>query len=156
MSGDMSGSGSPEGVSQPSSRRSRPRRERSVTESLLSIVLVLEAFLLFFATLTAFGLRVLEPELPAWAALPIGGAFIAVVIIASGLMRFSWGVWVGWVLQVAIIATGVVMPMMFLVGAGFAALWIFCFVKARQIEALKRRNSAGQRPAGPTPEGAPS
>lgn len=156
----MSGSSSPDGVSKPSSSRTprarRPRRERTVTESLLSIVLVLEAFLLFFATLTAFGLRVPEPELPAWTALPIGGAFIAVLVIASGLMRFSWGVWVGWALQLTIIATGFVLPTMFLVGVGFAALWIFCFVKARQIEALKRRTSAGSTPAGPTSEGAPS
>lgn len=134
-------------------RPARPRRQRSVTESLLSIVLILEAFVLFFTTLTAFGLKVLDPE---WLALPLGGAFIVVLVIASALMRFSWGVWVGWVMQVAIMATGFVLPMMFLVGAGFAALWIFCFVKARQIEALKRRTSAGPTPAGPTSEGAPS
>lgn len=45
-------------------RVSKPRRPRSVTESLLSITLVLEASVLFFASLTAFGLRVLEPGLP--------------------------------------------------------------------------------------------
>lgn len=150
----MSGAGRPDGVSKPSSGRSlRPRRQRSVTESLLSIVLILEAFVLFFTTLTAFGLKVFDPE---WQALPLGGAFIVVLVLASGLLRYPWGVWVGWVLQVAIIATGFVLPMMFLVGAGFAALWIFCFVKARQIEALKRRASAGPHPAGPTSEGAPS
>ena len=53
-------SSSPEGVSR---RRVRTRRARSVTESLLSIVLVLEAAVLLFAGLTAFGLKVLELSL---------------------------------------------------------------------------------------------
>lgn len=39
--------------------RRRVRRERSATESLLSITLLLEAILIFFVVMVAFGLQVL-------------------------------------------------------------------------------------------------
>ena len=61
------GAGSDRRLRAPPPRRAaaKPRRRRSTTESLLSIVLILEASLMFFATLTIFGLKALEP-LPAF------------------------------------------------------------------------------------------
>ena len=38
-------------------RQPRARRQRSVTEMLLSIVLALEAILVFFVTLVVYGLK---------------------------------------------------------------------------------------------------
>jgi Protein of unknown function (DUF4233) len=138
------------GVSRPtgkiSNRKVRTRRRRSITESLLSITLVLEFVMLFFVTLTVFGLKSLEPALPAWAALPLGGAFMVVVLIATQLQRYRWGVWFGWLIQVAILALGFVTPMIFVVGAIFVALWIFCFVKARQLENRQQHPTEGVSP----------
>ena len=108
----------------------KQRRRRTTTESLLSIVLILEAALLFFATLTIFGLKALEPA-PAFLG---GGIFIVLLVVTSRLVRYRWGVWLGWVLQAALIATGFLIPIMFLVGAGFVALWVYCFIKARDVD----------------------
>lgn len=107
-----------------------PRRERGVLESLLSIVLVLEAVLMFFGTITAFGLKSLPP-----AAAFIGGAvFIAVLVALSRLQRHQWAVWAGAAMQLAIAATGFILPIMFFIGFGFAALWVWCYLRARQVE----------------------
>jgi hypothetical protein len=114
-----------------------PRRARSVTESLLSITLVLEAIVLFFASLTAFGLKVLEPAFPAWVALPAGAVFIVVLLATTAVLRYSWGVAIGWVLQAALIALGLLIPTMYVVGAGFALLWIYCFTRGRRIDAAR-------------------
>lgn len=109
------------------------RRQRSASESLLSIALVLEAVLVFFITLTAFGLRALEP-LPAF----LGGAgLIVALVLVSGLLRFRWAVWLGWVLQGVLVATGILLPIMFFIGGGFVAIWIYCFVKGRQLDRAK-------------------
>jgi hypothetical protein len=114
-----------------------PRRTRSVTETLLSIVLVLEAFVVFFVALTAFGLKALEP-LPAF----LGGAlFIVALIVVGRVVRYRWGVWLGWVLQAALVATGILLPAMFVVGAGFVAIWVYCFVRGRQIDRDKSQFS---------------
>src|SRR5690606_35304030 len=79
------------------------RRERSLTEPLLSITLALEAAMMFFASLVVFGLDRLDPD---WLALVYGAVFIIVLVIAAALQRYTWGVWFGAVLQLAIIATG--------------------------------------------------
>ncbi len=106
------------------------KRERGITESLLSIVLGLEAAVLFFVTLVVFGLKILEP-LPAFLG---GGIAILVFALVAGLQRYRWAVGVGAVLQLGLIALGVLTPVMFLIGAGFAAFWLWCFLRARQVE----------------------
>ena len=115
---------------------SRSRRERSAAESLLSIALGLEAALVFFVTLTAYGLR----ALPAVAAFAGGAALIVLLIVTGRLVRYRWGIWLGWVLQGALIATGILLPVMYFIGAGFAGIWVFCFVKGRQLDAAKTAN----------------
>ena len=108
----------------------RPRRVRSTSESLLSIVLALEAALTFFVTLAAFGLKVL----PLGPALAGGGALILLLVLCAGLLRFRWGVWLGWLLQGVLVATGILLPIMYFIAAAFVAIWVYCFVKGRQID----------------------
>jgi hypothetical protein len=92
---------------------------------------------LFFAGLVAFGLKVLEPVFPAWAALPAAAVGIVLLLVTTRLLRFRWGVWLGWVLQAALIALGILVPTMYVVGAGFALFWIFCFTRGRRIDAAR-------------------
>ncbi|MEO7349512.1 MAG: DUF4233 domain-containing protein [Terrimesophilobacter sp.] len=108
----------------------RVRRERTATESLLSIVLGLEAALMFFVTVTAVGLKVLDTG---WV-LGGGAVLFVLFIIAAWLVRYPSGVWLGWLLQVALIATGMVMTLMYFIGAGFAALWVYCFITALRLD----------------------
>jgi hypothetical protein len=112
----------------------RPRRARTATESLLAIALGMEAAVVFFVTLTAFGLR----ALPAGVAFGGGAALLVLLVLAAGAVRFAWGQALGWVLQGVLIATGLILPVMFFIGAGFAAIWVFCFVKGRQLDAATR------------------
>lgn len=126
------------------------RRERSASESLLSITLALEAILVFFVTLTAFGLRVLEPV----AAFAGGAVLIVLLILAGRLVRYPWGVWVAWALQVVLVATGILLPIMFFIGAGFAGLFVFCFIKGRQLDRAKAAYRAAH-PVADHPEETP-
>lgn len=123
----MSGSAAP-------SSRSRPRRVRSMTETLLSIVLVLEAILLFFVVLVLFGLKTLSPA----AAFGGGAAFVVMILVTIALLRWPVGMALGWIVQAALISLGLLNPVIYVVGAGFAAFWIWCFVRARQIDRRRR------------------
>jgi hypothetical protein len=114
-------------------RPPKTRRQRSVTESLLSIVLGLEAFLVFFVTLTAFGLKAVDPLV----ALAGGVSLIAALILAASLLRFRWGIWVGWLLQATLVATGILLPIMFFIAPGFVAIWVYCFSRGRQLDAAR-------------------
>lgn len=126
------------GAPAPRAPRQRVRRERSASESLLSITLALEAFLVFFAALTAFALQSLQPAV----ALGGGAAGIVLLAICARLVRYPVGVWLGWVLQGGLVAIGLLLPLMYLIGAGFLALWTYCFVKGRALDGAKKESPA--------------
>jgi hypothetical protein len=111
-------------------RAPRPRRQRSLTESLLTIVLGLEAVLVFFVALTVYGLHALPPL----AAFGGGAVLVILLALTTRIVRYPWGVWVGWVLQAALLATGILLPALYIAAGFFVAMWIFCFVRARQID----------------------
>ncbi len=117
-----------------------PRRARTATESLLSIVLVLEAIVIFFVTLTVFGLGQLPPAV----AFGGGAALVVILLLATRLLRYSWGVWVGWVLQGVLAALGFIQPAVFIVAALFIAMWIYCVVQGRRIDTRNAQSSDNQ------------
>lgn len=106
------------------------KRQRTATESLLSIMLALEACLVFFAALAAFALDVLGPVV----ALTGGAALIAVFVLCARLVRYPYGVGLGWVLQGVLIASGILLPIMYIIGVVFLGLWIYCFIKGRSLD----------------------
>lgn len=114
-------------------RRTRVRRLRSASESLLSIALLLEAVLVFFVVMVAYGLKVLPPG-----AVFGGGALLVVLLIVAGrLAGRAAGIWLGWVLQAALIAIGILLPLMYFIGAIFAVIWIYCFITGRRLDRQK-------------------
>ena len=91
----------------------------SAMRQLGATILVLEAFVVGFAALVAFGLR----EVPTPVVWGVGGGALALMVCA-GLLRWRLGYVVGSVLQAGVLAIGFAVPMMFLVGGIFAALWV--------------------------------
>ncbi|MHB1171732.1 MAG: DUF4233 domain-containing protein [Lacisediminihabitans sp.] len=108
----------------------RPARVRTASESLLSIVLGLEAVLVFFVTLAVFRFDKLPPAL----AFGGGAALFVVLLLAGRLVRYRWGVWAGWLLQLVLLATGFLLSLMFFIGAGFVVIWIYCFITGRRLD----------------------
>jgi hypothetical protein len=103
---------------------------------LLSIVLLLEAILVFFVTLTVYGLHALPPATAFG-----GGAALAVLLLgATQLLRFPRGIWVGWALQVVLLASGILLPAMYIIAAVFVAMWVYCFIRGQQIDRQKSAN----------------
>jgi hypothetical protein len=121
-------------------RSRRPRRERGVTETLLSVVLALEAVILFFATLAVNGLT----DIPTGLVVAVGGGLIVLFVLVALVQRWAWGVVLGGILQVAFVATGIVHPFMFVIGAVFAGLWVWCLVRARRIETSRLSAAEGE------------
>lgn len=67
-------------------------------------------------------------------ALAIGLGLLAACIVAAGMLRSPVGYALGWVIQVAAVALGVLVPMMFFLGAVFAVLWGAADFLGRKIE----------------------
>jgi hypothetical protein len=109
------------------------RRSRSVRESLASIVLAFEIIVVFLASLVAFGLN----AQPAAVALIGGGAICLALIITLALLRYDWAFVLGSVLQGVIVATGIFVPVMWVIGLAFAGMWIYCMIAGGRIDRQK-------------------
>ncbi|GCD21871.1 DUF4233 domain-containing protein [Cellulomonas algicola] len=97
------------------------RRKRPAKPQFTQTMLVLEAFVVFFATLVAYGLRVADTATVWW----VGGSLTVVLVVLAGWVGRPGGYVAGSVAQVVVLACGFVIPMMFVVGAVFAAMWVF-------------------------------
>lgn len=116
-------------------RVGRSRRTRTVRESLGSIVLGFEAVIVFLATLVGFGLKVADPVV-----VLVSGAVLCLALVATvGLLNRLVGFRVGWVLQFVIVASGLLVPIMYVIGAAFVALWTYCMVTGTRLDAQTRR-----------------
>lgn len=111
-----------------------PRRQRSLRELLGSIVLGFELLVVFLGALVLFGLH----SLPAAVALGGGAALIVLTIVAIGLLRNTAGVVLGWVIQLIVVAAGLLVPAFFIVGAIFTAMWAYCMIAAARIDRNNR------------------
>lgn len=127
-------------------RAGRSRRTRTVRESLGSIVLGFEAVIVFLATLVAFGLKVADPVV-----VLVAGAVLCLALVAAvGLLNRPIGFRVGWVLQFVIVASGLLVPIMYVIGAAFVALWTYCMVTGTRLDAQTRRAAQPADPTDPT------
>jgi hypothetical protein len=111
----------------------RLRRERSAQESLGSIVLGFELVVVFLGTLVVFGLHALPPA----PALTGGAVLIVLMIVAIPLLRFRVGYWLGWFVQLVVIASGFLVAMLFIVGAIFAAIWAYSMIAGARLDRRK-------------------
>jgi len=74
-------------------------------------------------------------------AIGVGGMVLAFVL--AGMLRHDWAYPVGHALQVVLIGLGLVVPIMFFIGALFAVLWATAYLLGRRIEDDKAARSAG-------------
>jgi Protein of unknown function (DUF4233) len=107
-------------------------------------VLILEAIVIGLAIPVA----IMYEHLRHGVAGGVGGGLAVCALLLSGMVgrpRLGWALWAGTVLQVLVIASGVVVPAMYILGAVFAALWITAVYLARRLQALPPPRAPGTR-----------
>lgn len=118
---------------------------RSPRRTLAATMLALESVSVFLGGVAGKA----NTDLGLGRSLAVLGGLALACLITAGLLRWRAGYLLGSVLQVAIIATGVWIPAMFVVGAAFAALWVAALRVGSRIE---RERAQYQ---GPKAEGTP-
>jgi hypothetical protein len=120
----------------------RRRRQRSAQESLASIILGFEVIVVFLGALVVFGLHALPPA----PALIGGGIIIVLMLLAIPLLRFRIGYWIGWLVQLIVVASGLLVGMLFIVGALFTAIWVYAMVTGARLDRGTARAQAAITP----------
>ena len=99
--------------------------------------LVLEALVVALAGLVARDVS----HVAAATALTVHGVLAVVCVLVAGLLRNRVGYVVGSVLQVAVVATGLWVPVMLAIGWIFALLWIAALVVGRRVERERKEQA---------------
>lgn len=109
-----------------------------VTRRLAAVVLGFESFVVVFGALVAWAQARAAGEDGARGLL-LGGLGLAVVtILASGMLRRPWGITLGWLIQLTVLAGALVVPAMLLAGGLFLGLWVAALVQGERMDQLTR------------------
>lgn len=103
---------------------------RSPRRGMCAAVLSLEAIALGLTTPVMISVS----DVDTGTALAVGLGLSVACLLLAGLLRREWAYAAGWAVQVMAIGLGVVVPMMFLLGAIFALLWGTADLLGRRIE----------------------
>lgn len=111
-----------------------PVSPRSARRQFASTILVLEALVVLFAVLVAYGLRVAPPEV----LVAIGASLGLALVVVAGLLRWPGGYVAGSALQIAVLGLGLAVPTMFVVGGIFVVLWVVALRLGGRIDRERR------------------
>ncbi len=106
---------------------------RSTQRSMCAAILVLQAVVLGLTTPVL--VSVADVGLPT--ALGVGLGLALACVGTAGLLRARSAYVLGWAVQVASIALGFLIPMMFVLGVIFASLWAGAYFLGRRIDIEK-------------------
>ncbi|MCX4236681.1 DUF4233 domain-containing protein [Streptomyces sp. NPDC020707] len=106
--------------------------------TLCASTLIGEFFVIGFAGLVAMK----DPDLSMATVWTVCGIAMVLCLLLCGVITRPGGVQLGWALQVLLIASGFVVPVMFFLGAVFAALWWASVHYGRKVEEAKARFAA--------------
>jgi hypothetical protein len=113
---------------------------------LCGTVLIMEAVVVLLAIVPSMRLE----HVRGGTAGAVGGAIAVLAIILSGIAgRRQWVLYAGTVLQALVIASGVLIPAMYILGVIFALLWVTGIWLARKIEREQREREAAASPVQP-------
>jgi hypothetical protein len=105
-------------------------RNVSTRRTLGSMLMAFEAFVVLFATLVAFGLKVADTT-----AVWVVGLVLALLLIATPALLGRKGSYVwGTILQVAIVLTGIWVPLMWILGGILLCLWAWAMIAGTTID----------------------
>ena len=108
---------------------------------LCGTVLAMEAVVVLLAIVPA---KVMEHVSGGTAAALGGGIALLAILLAGcvGRPRMGWALYAGSALQFLVIASGVVLPAMYILGVIFTALWFTGIWLARKVESANRTTPA--------------
>jgi hypothetical protein len=105
-------------------------RERSPRRGMCAAVLALEAITLGLTTPVMISVS----DVSTGAAVGIGVGLLVACLLVAGMLRRPWAYTLGWAIQVAAVALGFVVGIMFVLGGIFALLWGMADVLGRRID----------------------
>ena len=117
---------------------------RSAKRMFCSTVLALEAFVVLFASLAAYGLRAVEPMV----ILGVGLGGFVLCILAAGMLRSAVGYALGWIIQAGLIVAAIAVPELrthlLAVAITFTVIWVVSLRVGARIDVERAERYQGE------------
>lgn len=109
------------------------KRPKSTKRTLAALVLSFESFVIFFATLAAFGLReqIGISETTVWG---VGLTLAFTAILLPAVLGRPWTYLLGWIIQALVFVSGFWLWGMFFIGAIFVGLWGWAMIAGAMVD----------------------
>jgi hypothetical protein len=117
---------------------------RSPRRMMCATVLALQAIVLGLVTPVLISVRGVSTA----AGLSIGLGLAVIALLIAGSLRTEAAYYAGFALQVAALATGILVPVMIVLGLAFGALWTAAYLLGRKIEVERAAWTAAAEAAG--------
>lgn len=108
--------------------------------AICAATLFLEAIAIALATPVMIAVEDVDTTL----ALVAGLGLAVVALLTAGMLKRAWAYVFGHAVQVGAVALGFLVPVMFAIGAMFAALWATSYLLGRKIESDKAARAAAE------------
>ena len=137
---------------QPASPDAAPRERpaRGAAESLATIVLAFESVVVFLGGLAIYGLKALPDSVEQWWGIVAGAVVAVLMILTTRVVRFPWGIALGWALQVVVALGAILVPSLGLVALIFGGMYGYATIKGASLDRRKAQSlaeSAGETPS---------
>ena len=113
-------------------------RNRSTKATLGSLVMVFQSVVVFFATLVGFGLQVYPDPAVIWG---VGLGLSVLLMIFPAVLGKPGTYLLGWILQGIVLSLGIWVPLMYLLGAIFLAMWAWGMIAGGTIDKARAAKS---------------
>ncbi|MFT4265502.1 MAG: DUF4233 domain-containing protein [Nocardioides sp.] len=107
-----------------------PERTKSPRRGMCAAVLSLEAITLGLTTPVMISVH----DVSAGTGVLVGVGLLVLCLLTAGLLRRPWAYYLGWAIQVAAVALGLVVGIMIVLGLIFGLLWGMADLLGRRIE----------------------
>jgi hypothetical protein len=91
----------------------------------------------------AIPVMIFASNVPAAAAAGFAGGAAVLALVAAGLLRYRVGYVLGWLVQLAGLALGLLTTSMFIVGAILAGVWLLAFVLGKRLDSRMETSPEG-------------
>lgn len=108
--------------------------QKSVRRQLGSMILAFEAFIAYFGTMTAAGLKIGDPAF-VWA---FGLSFATILILTPGYLGKPGSYWFAWFLQFVLLVVSFFVPWMLLVAIIFVGLFGWAMIAGATIDLARK------------------
>ena len=113
-------------------------RNKTTKATLGSLVMVFQSVVVFFATLVGFGLRVYPEPAVIWG---VGLGLSVVLMIFPAVLGRPGTYLLGWILQVVVLSLGIWVPLMYVLGGIFLAMWAWGMIAGGTIDKARAAKS---------------